>query len=238
MLDARYSGVVASKGTIMKIYNVSHLTRGGIKCITLVLCAIFSVQAFAGISGSAHDFDSVAWNDTGEMCVTCHTPHNGATAADGPLWNRTASTASYTVYADPNGTINGTISAPSGASKLCLSCHDGTVALESFGGNGAVTTTLIGAVNPLVNVGSNLSDDHPISVTYTDPALAATTTSVTIGSAGTAELTGTIAELLVPSGSVECSSCHDVHNTYTVATTPLLKMTNAGSALCQTCHAK
>ncbi|MDH5738005.1 MAG: cytochrome c3 family protein [Gammaproteobacteria bacterium] len=199
---------------------------------------MFGAQAFADITLSAHDFSAAAWNSTGEMCVTCHTPHNAGGAATGPLWNHTFSgELAYSVYTSPNGTLDAVAGQPSGASKLCLSCHDGTVALESFGGNGAVTTTLMGAVNPLADVGTNLSDDHPISISYAaDTSLAGVGTAVTVGDLVTK--TGTIGSELVPGGTVECSSCHDVHNTYTFAGTPLLRLDPAGSTLCLTCHAK
>jgi hypothetical protein len=40
---------------------------------------------------------------------------------------------------------------------------------------------------------------------------------------------------------MECSSCHDVHNKFTVATLSgrgLVKVGTGGSALCVTCHIK
>ena len=59
-----------------------------------------------------------------EICIFCHTPH---TAKKAGLWNRHDSTAAYTPYRST--TIKANIGQPTGASKLCLSCHDGTVAL-------------------------------------------------------------------------------------------------------------
>ena len=43
--------------------------------------------------------------------------------------------------------------------------------------------------------------------------------------------------LPLPGGNVECSSCHDVHD-YDGISAPFLRATNAGSALCTTCHLK
>lgn len=220
----------------MKIYK--HLCSRIIGVLAGLVLALLSSQVFAAIDGSAHDFAaSVAWNDTGEMCVTCHAPHNPAGATDGPLWNHTLSAeAAYGIYTSPTGTLDGVIGQPGGASKLCLSCHDGTIGLDSFGGNGIALDIRIGTINAAADLGTNLANDHPISITYIDPGLAPTTNAVTIGDGVTK--VGTVGSELVPSGSVECSSCHDVHNTYTFATTPLLKMTMADSALCQACHAK
>jgi len=57
---------------------------------------------------------------------------------------------------------------PDGVSKLCLSCHDGTVALDSYGGvNGS--TIITGSAL----LGTDLSTSHPISMKY-DAALAST----------------------------------------------------------------
>lgn len=197
-------------------------------------------QAGAGtITGSAHDFTSQAWSG-GRICVACHTPHKSdTTVTDAPLWNHKLSTATYTLYSSP--TLNATVSQPGGNSKLCLSCHDGTVAVNSFGGT--TGTTMISTTN---NIGSNLKASHPIGFTYNtalatadgslfDPAVK----SVTIGS-GTQTRTGTVNALLLYGGKMECDSCHDVHNTFTVgaAGTGLVKVDAGGSKICLTCHNK
>ena len=67
-----------------------------------------------------------------QVCVFCHTPH-GATAVPGaPLWNRQLSGATYTTYTssslDAVG-VAGQLDQPAGSSRLCLSCHDGTLAI-------------------------------------------------------------------------------------------------------------
>jgi len=60
-----------------------------------------------------------------ELCVYCHTPH-GATAGATPLWNRDLSGATYVPYQSSSLDATG-IGQPGGTSKLCLSCHDGTM---------------------------------------------------------------------------------------------------------------
>ncbi len=68
------------------------------------------------------------FNNYGEVCVYCHTPHGANTSIQGaPLWNRTASTAEYTLYEQVNQTISG----PGPNSVTCLSCHDGTIAIDA-----------------------------------------------------------------------------------------------------------
>jgi predicted CXXCH cytochrome family protein len=193
-----------------------------------------SVIAGAGtIVGSAHDFSAQAWAG-GQTCIGCHAPHNTAALADAPLWNHALSTATYTLYT--SSTLNASTAAgPGSTSKLCLSCHDGTVAVNSFGGTTG-TTMLAGSAN----IGTNLSNDHPIGITYdaalvtADGALQPITTALTIGT-GTKTKTGTIASNMLYGGKMECASCHDVHNTFT-ASTKLVK--TAANALCTTCHAK
>jgi len=190
---------------------------------------MYGSGAFAAISGSAHDFRGDTWNVAGtEICNVCHTPHN-ATAAAGPLWNHaTSAVATYTVYdSTQSSTLNATVGQPQGISKLCLSCHDGTVALENFG---AVTTgaTLIGSLGTgNFEVGTDLSNDHPISFTY-DAAL------VTADGGGLNAPSATLP--LFGIDQLECATCHDVHNKDGNA--KLLRVANTGSALCLTCHAK
>ena len=192
------------------------------------------------LAGSAHDFSTAGWNTDGKVCVACHVPHKSDTSvADAPLWNHTLSSQTYTLYTSP--TLKATIGQPGGNSKLCLSCHDGTIAINSFGG--ATGTTMISAAN---NLGTTLKDDHPIGFTY-DTALATAkgsmfdpaTKSVTIGATPTK--TGTVSAMMLFSGKMECSSCHDVHNTFTVGANKgagMVKMTSVGSALCLACHNK
>ena len=188
------------------------------------------------ITGSAHDFSGSAWSG-GQICIACHAPHNTDTTVTGaPLWNHAVSAATYTLYSTPTFDGASTITQPGGTSKLCLSCHDGTVAVNSFGGT--TGTTMITGTK---NLGTNLSNDHPIGFTYdaalvtADGALNPTTTAVTIGS-GTKTKSTTIAGMLF-AGKMECATCHDVHNTFT-AGSKLVKVTTTASAICLTCHAK
>src|SRR5262252_8288263 len=97
-----------------------------------------------------------------EVCLFCHTPHRST--GEIPLWNHTLSQAIYIPYG--SSTAKATIGQPTGSSKLCLSCHDGTVAL------GMVNTRVLpiemrGGISTMPpgrsNLGTDLSDDHPVS---------------------------------------------------------------------------
>jgi len=200
----------------------------------MVLLAVLAVSltwvgsARAGIQGSEHDFSSQGWSG-GKICGVCHTPHKADTSvSSAPLWNHSVTTATYTLYS--SDTLNATVGQPSGASKLCLSCHDGTVAIDSFGGN-----TGNEMISGGENIGTDLSGTHPISFTY-NAALANADGALFDPSTKTTALGGTIAGDLLAGGKMECSSCHDVHDRD--GNDELLRISNTSSALCLTCHNK
>jgi hypothetical protein len=210
----------------------------------LVLFSSSGQRATAGtILGSPHDFSAAGWNTTGQICKVCHTPHGADTTVTGaPLWNHAVTIKTFLLYSSP--TLNATVGQPDGSSKLCLSCHDGTVALDSFGG--ATGTTFMTGSEAVGAGPKDLTDDHPISYTF-DTALATAdgglfdpaTKTATIGS-GAFTKTGTIAAVMLYGGKVQCASCHDVHNNFVAAagSTPLLKISKTNSQLCLTCHNK
>jgi len=130
---------------------------------------------------------------TNEVCVFCHTPHaatqadQGGTALRAPLWNRRVPAGTtYVPYGsstmDAQSITDGLNSQPGGSSKLCLSCHDGTLAIGNVNvlngrANAAIemTGTGPGGVMPAGEgtssgftrfLGTDLRNDHPISVTF------------------------------------------------------------------------
>ncbi len=215
----------------MSMYHQTKSTRGAsrvsVTMSILALALVFAIgqTAYAGVTGSKHDFSGDVWNAAGEMCNTCHTPHNSdVTVSGAPLWNHEVTAATFTVYTSP--TLDSVAGQPAGATKLCLSCHDGTVAVDSFGGRSG-TDFLTGNKK----VGPDLSNDHPVSMTY--DAVADTSLVATSATSG---LGGTIDGDLLFAGKVECASCHDVHDE--AGNANLLVKPNTASALCLTCHAK
>jgi predicted CXXCH cytochrome family protein len=205
--------------------RLAALVAGG-----LVFLAAAGWASGQTIVGSKHDFSGKAWNTTGEICVVCHTPHNAdASVTDAPLWNHELTTSTFTLY--NTATLDATVGQPDASSKLCLSCHDGTVALDNFGGNTGGTNFIGGGAN----LGTDISDDHPISFTY-DAALATADGGLYDPTTTSSGLGGTIQQDLLIADKVQCASCHDVHNGSGVA--KLLRKSNANSALCLTCHSK
>ena len=206
--------------------------------VVMALLFILSPVALAGtIVGSPHDFRGYLWNQSGEICKPCHTPHNTERVA-APLWNHEMSTQTYIMYDKTrSATLQADVaSQPDGVSKICLSCHDGTVALDNYGGYTSGTTFMTGNDS----LGTDLSNDHPISFTY-DTALATKVGDLYDPStklSGLPGSSGTISQDMLFNGRMECTSCHDVHNTKAVPGTKLLLKDNTGSALCLTCHNK
>jgi len=178
----------------------------------------------AEINGTAHDFSNSLWSG-GKSCQVCHTPHTAGSPLQ-PLWNHETTSASYTLYG--SSTMDSIPGKPEGTSKLCLSCHDGTVALDSFGGVTGATTLAGRAL-----IGTDLSASHPISMRY-DTTLASVDSSLWDPSSTDSGLGGTIDAVLLYDNKVECASCHKVHAR--TGNPSLLVKSNNGSALCFTCH--
>lgn len=197
----------------------------------LVAGLFIAGTASAQIVGSPHDFSGETWNPGGEICIVCHTTHNSiTTVSEAPLWNHDLTGATFIPYDTP--TLDATVGQPGAVSLLCLSCHDGTVALDSFGGN--TGSTNIGGAE---NVGTDLTDDHPVGLTY-DAALATTDGELANPVTTASGLGGNInVDMLFGAGNdqLECGSCHDVHGNGLAF---LLLKSNAASALCLTCHSK
>lgn len=202
-------------------------------------------------------------SDPGQrICAFCHSPHHSTqnndqdaaavahldgTAAGttykiyAPLWSRTGVDTinsprpylSQTFNPDTDGRPYDPLIGPS---RLCLTCHDGTVALDNYYGKPVADQTsnttgdafngpLGGGDQLSIGIGagpSGLSNDHPIGMKYsqfqTDTRYELNADTVhfnqTDGTAGK-----TIGEVLYSdpldanmTGFVTCASCHDVHN--------------------------
>ena len=98
------------------------------------------------------------------VCAYCHTPHSASPLA--PLWNRPDPGTYYQTY--DSSTLAADVGQPTGASRLCLSCHDGTIALTQTINalNSPGSTNVFLASGDAGFIGTDLSDDHPISFVY------------------------------------------------------------------------
>lgn len=232
--------------------------------ILLAIASLLAAPAFAGIRNSKHDLSSSSGiagtlksNNVDELCVFCHTPHGGVTGGFAPLWNRSGATAdllSTELY--NSATIEVGITNPTTVldavnasdAKLCLSCHDGqslaggllnppasaSNVQPAFAGGDSI----VGNAN-LYDGSSKLTNDHPIGMTY-DAALNTADSEIKLAYSADFADSGEKLPLYTKSGDYTsvmwCSTCHDVHNP--AKGTPFLNMSNAGSAMCLTCHDK
>jgi hypothetical protein len=199
-----------------------------------------------------------------EICVFCHIPHNATPAI--PLWNHDMPTTSYTMYeseylsraAYPLPTELGTaLNQPGLVSRLCLSCHDGTVAIGALYmlrgtvlGDSLIAMTSVGSNYEMQStsaafIGTDLTKHHPVAIKY-DPNV-----SIAFDSAGSGSNPRTI-ELVSPPAPpiklytigdydyVECASCHDPH----IENDKFLRVKTGAnyaekvSTTCDSCHLK
>jgi predicted CXXCH cytochrome family protein len=206
--------------------------------VVLLTASVASAQP--AMQGSKHDLGTGggatdAATNVDEICVFCHTPHQAAAAsAQDPLWNHTlSSTASYGVYgsdtlnASPND-LGGASAGSAAVSNLCLSCHDGTIGLGSLYNDPAAVpdnsaTTLTGAAN----VGTDLTNDHPVNFAYD--------TTLFNNDGGLVDPASLSAAVPLFGGTLQCASCHDPHDE---TNTPFLVVSNVDSGLCAECHTK
>lgn len=203
----------------------------GRKSVIAVLLASYAASAAAQnrVSDTVHNLSAsgpgrVRAASESEICIFCHAPHN--TQGVAPLWNRDVSLANYQIY--QSSTLDAHPGQPTGASKLCLSCHDGTVALGSVLSRPDRIRMMGGDFLPagLTNLGTDLSDDHPISFFYT-PGLAASDRQLISPSALPSEVR------LDASQQLQCTSCHDPHHNLNGK---FLVLRQEFGTLCTSCH--
>lgn len=229
--------------------------------LVFLLALVFAVTAAAApvsdVRSTKHNLSTTSpnaatrANSETQVCVFCHTPH-GATAGVNPLWNRSVATTGYTRYTSSSldSTIIGAAGfndQPAGSSVLCLSCHDGQVALGNVNVLNGVSNAKIsvsGSINTTMpagdgvatgftrHLGKDLTNDHPISVTYNDTLAVRdgelarmSTTGIVQRDTGTSgaligirtsgykpklplQSTGTVNG---SRGQVQCGTCHDPH---------------------------
>lgn len=198
--------------------------------LAVVALAASPVLAQQSVVGSPHDLSVSgpgrvhALNEE-QVCVFCHAPHN--TTGQSPLWNRTMPATHYRIYESP--TTDARIDQPSGPSKMCLSCHDGALAVglvASRAPNDPIVMSQRTIPPGRSDLTNDLSDDHPIGFRY-DRALASRDRQLRNPEVVTPNL---------PMGKhneVHCTTCHDAHDN-TLGN--FLRMPTVRSAICTACH--
>jgi predicted CXXCH cytochrome family protein len=199
--------------------------------LTGVIGLLLPATVLATIANTPHNLSSsgpgsIRASSEDRICIFCHTPHNASPR--GPLWNRNDPGFTYTPYT--SSTAHAATGQPTGSSILCLSCHDGTIALGKII-NPNTTISMLGSTympSGPYRLGQDLSDDHPISFAYTQ-----TLASQNGELVNPTTLTGKVK--LDATGQLQCTSCHDPHNN---DQGKFLVMSNVRGALCTTCHTK
>lgn len=200
-----------------------------ILAVCLLTCASVGAQE-TSVVNSKHNLSTsgpgtFTSSNESRVCIFCHTPHRANASA--PLWNREDSRETYVLYT--SSSFGGITTQPTGASKLCLSCHDGSIALGAVvhsdqdimmePGKEFLTTGSAA-------LGTMLDNDHPISFHYTSSK----------GGSGVEYLADTAITPPVNldgAGYMQCTSCHDSHNNQFGN---FLLATDRYSSLCLSCH--
>jgi len=237
--------------------------------------------------GTTPNPNTIKATDETQVCVFCHTPHGANTSAKTPLWNRaSAPDNTYTRYTssslDANTIADGFRAQPGGSSLLCLSCHDGMIALGNVnvlngksspptvaGLTGTMATLGAGSGSNTGftrNLGTDLSNDHPISITYNNALALQDNELARLSTAAPAQrdvdTTGTLIGIrssgykpLLPleptsalgAGQVQCATCHDPHTTkdrflrlnrFQTTLAPGAAFSQANDQICLACHRK
>ena len=164
-------------------------------------------------------------------CTYCHAPHSGLGGVT-PLWNQQLSKATYTPYTSTTYHQTGNTQPPLGiTSSLCLSCHDGTVAVGQTAAYGKVTT--VGSWTPGDTFGQDLTGSHPFSVVTPIKDTPDLQASLVL-QGKTADPLGKVNLI---KGNVECTSCHDPHTQAIdkIAQNFLVRDGSSGQ-ICLACH--
>jgi predicted CXXCH cytochrome family protein len=210
----------------------------------------------------AGDIYNVAGADPlNRLCIFCHAPHHtvkpGSAEAEGvdylPLWNHVVTAQIYETYDngadDPDDLtsghqLNAVVGQPGSVSRLCLSCHDGTVAINQYGftpgdARSQQRGSNVIADQYMIGAGGDLRNHHPIGFNYRDVAAddfeIADPDSTVINAAVNKSLN--IADVLYQD-QMECVTCHDVHNSNNQGAEKFLWKSDANSSFCVTCHLK
>jgi len=229
-------------------------------------------QSGNGMSG----YNASPKDTLNRICIFCHAPHNayklsavnggppsgvggGPTAPDAYDYlahgNRTlpAPTVYTMYYGGPGAPQTGPkaqqtlgIQVPGSTTLLCLSCHDGSVAVNSYGNGNQPTTsqsTGTATIGPGYVIGKDgiLQNHHPVGFSFsavypTDTGIYDPTVAM-LGGAGTVASHLYASAALGATDTMECGTCHSVHNTGNTGET-LLWRSDASSRLCLTCHIK
>lgn len=173
-----------------------------------------------------------------QVCKFCHIPHNAVVPE--PLWGHALSTAEYQVPELRSGGTLRSAPQPDGSSRLCLSCHDGTVALGDVFGEPRPIAMAGGdrlRAGRGSALGTDLSGSHPVSFVVPDGDSSYPEDDGDMGLATLATIAGSGLELDAL-GKMQCTTCHDPHadRYYVAGRVPRFWVRPTVEEVCLTCH--
>lgn len=202
--------------------------------VCFLLLAVLGAQADdpAAVVGSKHDLSTSGTgpvkSSVSDACVFCHGSHLPASsAAQTPLWNKNLPGVTYDVYSSTTYNVApGSFS--SNTSKLCLSCHDGTIAPGMTLTRPNIITS--GGMKGRKMGQADLTQEHPVGIQPVDDGQLASSLfqNPPVSSDSAVQLRN---------GRVECITCHTPHEPArdTIAENFLVR-SNSDGALCLACH--
>ena len=221
-------------GLLSRLRNLYRKPAAGLLPCLLAASLPLGAEPISDIANTRHNLSNTGPGTAtavteSQICVFCHTPHRAAAKPGAPLWNRQDSGAAYTPYNSDTINASDIAATPGGSSKLCLSCHDGTIAIGQVNVLNSQTNVTInmtgtgpGGVIPsgqgdttgfTRKLGEDLTNDHPISFTY-NAALAAADGELRNPASETYianPAPGSKPLVPLENDQVQCTSCHDPH---------------------------
>ncbi len=216
------------------------MTRSLACAVALIVLAVPSAHAQkAGVASTVHNLSATgpgpvkAESET-EVCKFCHIPHN-AVAAE-PLWGHVLSRVG--TYSVPYVGRNARAPAPQpdGSSRLCLACHDGTIALEDVTRLGPAGPRRVGAGQS--GLGTDLSGSHPVSMVVPDGDSGDVLGGRDMGLRTLGLIRADPDVRLDANGKIQCTSCHDPHADlyYRPGLVPHFWVKQTVTEVCLVCH--
>jgi predicted CXXCH cytochrome family protein len=230
------------------------------KRVLLTIAALItglSMNAQTSVVNTKHNLSATGtqkYTSYSQVCKFCHSPHgaNSGAAQLVPLWGHANTVQNFTMYAsNPNQTLKTTTldAQPSGPSLACLSCHDGTVAVNArytyeayladaaprgtYGNMNDLEAAVIADFDVTIDAKGNkmgklkhsIAGESKNDLSTVHPIAIAYDVAANNQLVPVANLTG----VKLFSGKVQCASCHDAHGT---ANSMFMRVSTTGSALC------
>lgn len=212
-----------------KCLNTSGMSNMQSLKVAMIVLLVFSGEAIAkrSVVDSTHNLSTSGpgtfkSQSVDDVCVFCHSPHTGQGVPG--LWNRNS--RSFRQY--QSSTTDALPSPTKLSSELCLSCHDGTIALGQMlrppkargGQNNDLRTAFLSGRG---RIGNDMRNHHPVAISYDDKLIDKDRQLVN----------PLLVDLPLPNGEMHCTTCHDPHDTENA---PFLYKSTLNGELCTTCH--